>query len=228
MLICMAGGERGQRAGRCHFPLPPSNSHHPFPTPPSCQASWRAGPPLPPIAYVRKGAGSPSTAGWTGRRAGRSPGARTPPRTGTRRWHRSCCRRRCRRGSRSAEASGRGSASLPRGRLGEGLRAMGHSPGRGARSPQPGRRGQPLEAIGASFTLDADGELAAGSVVCLVVGRVADDVLSFGEFGAGLRATQHHPAPGTWVSPSGPWEVASSTAPTALTGGACATPALTS
>lgn len=59
---------------------------------------------------------------------------------------------------------------------------------------------------GARATLDTDAELAAGSVVRLVVGCVADHVLSFREFGARLRAPQHHPAPGRQVALSGLWE----------------------
>lgn len=67
---------------------------------------------------------------------------------------------------------------------------MGHSPCHGVQSLQLG---------GAHFTLDTDAELAAGSVVCLVMGSVANHMLSFREFGAGLWAPQHHPAPSRQV-----------------------------
>lgn len=126
--VCVDLHGWGERPAGGGMPVcPPSPLPYPI-TPSPCRAashpqrpaSLRAGPPLPRATYVHKGAGSPSTAGWTGRPAGRCPGARSPPRTGTRRWHRSCCHRRCRRGSRSAEASGQGSASLCGGRLGEG------------------------------------------------------------------------------------------------------------
>lgn len=70
----------------------------------------------------------------------------------------------------------------------------------GGAAAQPRQRGWRLELGGSSshgrpLTLDADAELAAGSVVSLVVGGVADHMLSFGEFRAGLRAPQHHPDP---------------------------------
>lgn len=159
--------------------------------------------------YVHKGAGSPSTAGWTGRPAGRCPGARSPRRTGTRRWHRSCCRRRCRRCTRSAEASGQGSAALHRGNVAEGWGCWSAAPAVGV---EPGAGGSSKRPHGSPLTLDTDAELAAGSVVSLVVGGVADHMLSFREFGAGLRAPQHHPAPNRRVSPSAPRAAAPSTA----------------
>lgn len=59
-------GERGA----CGEGFTPSPLPHPFTLP---------------RTYVHRWAGSPSTAVWTGRPAGRSPRARSPPRTGTRR-----------------------------------------------------------------------------------------------------------------------------------------------
>lgn len=75
------------------------------------------------------------------------------------------------------------------------------------------------------LTLDADAELAAGSVVGLVVGGVADHMLTFREFRAGLRAPQHHPDPTDGFLHQLPGQGAPGTA---LAGSDCSTSVLTS
>lgn len=96
---------------------------------------------------------------------------------------------------------------------------MEHSPSRASGGWSCGEqpRGSPL-------TLDTDAELAAGPVVSLVVGGVADHMLPFRELGAGLRAPQHHPD-----TTDGFFSISSTPGrPPALAGRACSTSALTS
>lgn len=61
------------------------------------------------------------------------------------------------------------------------------------------RRVGSLQPEGAHFTLDTNPELAAGSVVCLVIGSIADHVLSFGELRSRLWTPQRHSALNRWV-----------------------------